>query len=460
MATEPVVLDAERRQIRLLTFEFNERKEIQGRFKVVSLNQPPRYTALSYLWGSEPPDRVIWIDSRPFLVRPGLFAYIELATEGTIGQGIFIDAICINQDNAAEKTSQIALMGSLYTLAFEVTVWFGDGSPWLPSLVQQYPAIVDPVVLRSCLLKGSTEDLTAQDVGKIGMTVWYYLVENVYWSRLWTAQEFVVSNELVFRIGRLKLNVRSWMAVLETLMSRDEATRMRQSERSMKFVAGRIAHADSGQLHKGSLFQPILRFAEQECFVPRDRLFGLLGLCKSGIVADYSAPMIKLYIKTLSEGLQDLRSIYRDADLRHNLQVFTASLLRSLGMRLEHPAVILVTLLVFDPKTEATHDNIKQLFAYTGDLWHHPQLKELLQCREVLEFVCRLQTRAAFRTFCRGLRENGRVIGPEGESRTFVEWVEYVDQVLGQLTYCQKGSDDRAYEDEPLTAHPRWRELF
>ncbi|KAK5732457.1 hypothetical protein LTR17_010513 [Elasticomyces elasticus] len=205
------VLNAEERQIRLLTFRYNDRGQISGHFKVVSLNQPVKYTALSYVWGSESPDCHIWVNLRPFLVRPGLFAYPQLAAaEKTIGHGIFIDAICINQEDTVERSIQVALMGSLYEQAFEVTVWFGEESHWLPELVDTSPAILDPAVLRSCLLREATDNLTAQDTLAITAIVRVYLLDHAYWDRVWTAQEFMLPNQLVLRLGLLKFDVASW----------------------------------------------------------------------------------------------------------------------------------------------------------------------------------------------------------------------------------------------------------
>lgn len=41
---------------------------------------------------------------------------------------LWADAICINQHDLAERSTQVALMGDIYQTANSVTVWLGDAS--------------------------------------------------------------------------------------------------------------------------------------------------------------------------------------------------------------------------------------------------------------------------------------------------------------------------------------------
>lgn len=119
-------LDAEKRQIRLLTVEKTVSEELACDLTVVSLNDDFEYSALSYVWGIEEPTCPVHVSDQLFLIRPNLYAYLQLAAkEQTRGRGIFVDAICVNQNDIAEKSSQVALMSLVYRGASEVTVWFG-----------------------------------------------------------------------------------------------------------------------------------------------------------------------------------------------------------------------------------------------------------------------------------------------------------------------------------------------
>ena len=66
------------------------------------------YIALSYVWGNEEADKEIFIDGKPFKIRPNLFDFLnfrrkKMAKAQPALRPVFIDALCINQSNIAER---------------------------------------------------------------------------------------------------------------------------------------------------------------------------------------------------------------------------------------------------------------------------------------------------------------------------------------------------------------------
>ncbi|KAK0707170.1 heterokaryon incompatibility protein-domain-containing protein [Apiosordaria backusii] len=92
-------------------------------------NAPP-YAALSYCWGPPPNDRKVLCNQRAFFARPSLEASLKRLRAGfrpgQIEEWIWADALCINQQDNAEKHSQIHLMERIYTRASTVYVDLGD----------------------------------------------------------------------------------------------------------------------------------------------------------------------------------------------------------------------------------------------------------------------------------------------------------------------------------------------
>ncbi|KAF2028084.1 hypothetical protein EK21DRAFT_26172, partial [Setomelanomma holmii] len=86
------------------------------------------FHALSYVWGPRAKRLPITLNNKRFLVQQNLYSALPYLTvccmQGT-RQMIWIDAICINQENVEEKAAQIALMSSIYRQAQSVWVWFG-----------------------------------------------------------------------------------------------------------------------------------------------------------------------------------------------------------------------------------------------------------------------------------------------------------------------------------------------
>lgn len=101
----------------------------------VPLRTPKQFTALSYVWGSAQDTLPLHISPHadPIPVTRNLHSAIaRLARQrrGLAGGGggcyLWVDALCINQEDTAEKNAQVALMGRIYALAQEVLVWLGN----------------------------------------------------------------------------------------------------------------------------------------------------------------------------------------------------------------------------------------------------------------------------------------------------------------------------------------------
>ena len=91
------------------------------------------YEALSYHWGSgEASFKVkIYTEGFPgfFRVRPNLHAALNQLRLPDRPRRLWIDAICINQDDSDEKNAQVSLMADVYSKAQSVCVWLGEASP-------------------------------------------------------------------------------------------------------------------------------------------------------------------------------------------------------------------------------------------------------------------------------------------------------------------------------------------
>jgi Heterokaryon incompatibility protein (HET) len=103
---------------------------IEGSFSVVDLDQRPPFTALSYVWGTKsvPPKTISCGGSTVSATDNCYSALVHLRRKLSIFT-IWVDAVCIDQDNADEKSQQIPLMGEIYSHAQTVYVWLREGTP-------------------------------------------------------------------------------------------------------------------------------------------------------------------------------------------------------------------------------------------------------------------------------------------------------------------------------------------
>jgi hypothetical protein len=94
--------------------------------------EPDTYVAMSYAWGPPEPTAQIIVNGKTVLVRAnleaGLRQFRTMEYFRLMGK-IWIDALCINQADDAEKAKQIPMMASIYSNAADVVVWLGPEEP-------------------------------------------------------------------------------------------------------------------------------------------------------------------------------------------------------------------------------------------------------------------------------------------------------------------------------------------
>jgi len=83
------------------------------------------YESLSYAWSSVQKPCRIFIDRHSFSVGANLHAALVQLRDGYVERTLWVDAICIQQDDIVEKADQIELMPRIYAKATRTIVWLG-----------------------------------------------------------------------------------------------------------------------------------------------------------------------------------------------------------------------------------------------------------------------------------------------------------------------------------------------
>ncbi|KUJ17731.1 HET-domain-containing protein [Mollisia scopiformis] len=115
------------RSIRLIMIKPVKRltSDIECELVHVKFGDKPNYEALSYAWGSDLTTRAIKINGKTLLVRESLWKVLAKLRHRDEPRCLWVDAICINQSDIAEKNSQVRLMPHIYRKATTVIVWLG-----------------------------------------------------------------------------------------------------------------------------------------------------------------------------------------------------------------------------------------------------------------------------------------------------------------------------------------------
>nr|POE74659.1 heterokaryon incompatibility protein 6, or allele [Quercus suber] len=92
-----------------------------------SSDRPRRqYKCLSYNWGTNIRDAAILCDGYRFPVTENLLKALRSLRRPKTNLLIWIDQICINQDDLPERSQQVEIMKSIFSQAKEVIVWLGE----------------------------------------------------------------------------------------------------------------------------------------------------------------------------------------------------------------------------------------------------------------------------------------------------------------------------------------------
>lgn len=175
------------KQTRVLRVQYDAAlRRLSGTLQVIDLNSKPQYDALSYYWG--PPGgrrKLIHIDGEAVLISPSLYAFLR--RYGTKSeQTVWVDALCINQNDVEERNQQVSIMDSIYRGAAVVHVWLGKGDS------------DTDLALTCCQRWHQTERLESEkplktaDVERIASSL-LQIATRPYWRRVWIVQEVALA---------------------------------------------------------------------------------------------------------------------------------------------------------------------------------------------------------------------------------------------------------------------------
>ncbi len=86
------------------------------------------YEALSYVWGSPKKPQVLFIDDDYIRITENLHAALQRLRDPSLPRIIWIDAVCINQDDPGERAHQVKSMAKIYAKASRVVVWLEEAT--------------------------------------------------------------------------------------------------------------------------------------------------------------------------------------------------------------------------------------------------------------------------------------------------------------------------------------------
>ncbi|CAM1507896.1 Fc.00g047440.m01.CDS01 [Cosmosporella sp. VM-42] len=206
-------LSPEQHDIRLLVLEAAQESTdpLKARLMPASLDDNPEYNALSYVWGGpEKPSR-LEISFKNSHTEVAITKNLQLALERlrpvNNSLTIWIDAVCINQNDISERNCQVAMMGLIYRSATRVVAFFheGAGNEDITAHAIDFIQAVSAQPthhLMPTLDPHIDESLQNKDSG-VGALLMFFKTD--WWHRVWTVQEAILAVSLRIVYGSREL---------------------------------------------------------------------------------------------------------------------------------------------------------------------------------------------------------------------------------------------------------------
>ncbi|KAF5667679.1 heterokaryon incompatibility protein [Fusarium circinatum] len=117
--------DLESAGFRLVVLEKGSQSQVQCRLYQSHLDDINFYEALSYAWeGQDKPHEII-VDGKYLSITASLNDALFHLRRPDEDRVLWIDALCINQNNIKERGHQVSRMGEIYKKAEKVVIWLG-----------------------------------------------------------------------------------------------------------------------------------------------------------------------------------------------------------------------------------------------------------------------------------------------------------------------------------------------
>ncbi|KAF2171698.1 hypothetical protein M409DRAFT_17935 [Zasmidium cellare ATCC 36951] len=263
----------------------------------------PHFQAISYTWGDPHDQRQILVNGNPVLVRKNCHYALWQARLHHEGH-IWIDSVCINQEDPQEKGSQVSIMARIFASATKTVACIGpqtDHSRFLFDLCRESDELETTTMgtLEPQEAEYRAKDwLASKDLDRICESISKF-GNRPYWSRLWIVQELHAATTISFCCGEDTMEwdiMRKLQAIYDFLKQKDVSPKVAYDIEATPMInLIRILNNIGGIGTRGLL----TRLWKLECEDKRDRVYGILSMVEwpsacAPIVPDYQKDAVQL----------------------------------------------------------------------------------------------------------------------------------------------------------------------
>jgi hypothetical protein len=271
-------------EIRLVVlFPGQESDDIHCDLIHVNLDDQPVYEAVSYTWatdGDASLSQSIQCQRHTLGVTKNCEAVLRYLRRQGRNRLLWIDAICINQADTAERNHQVKAMASIYSSASQVLAYLGPVSKAHRQAIHR---------VMGYLGDSSTGSyLNAIFVGRVNVEIF---LSQPYFDRVWVLQEISLARLVTLIAGDREIQ---WNAITVEKIIRLCAAIRTPALSIFQWVP-------SSRPEENDLLYTLHKSRNCSSSDPRDKVFGVLGLARfekaSGLLVDYTLTPAEVFTR-------------------------------------------------------------------------------------------------------------------------------------------------------------------
>ncbi|KAI0867775.1 hypothetical protein GGS24DRAFT_484527 [Hypoxylon argillaceum] len=293
------------RLIRLLRLiPTSQTHSIRCHIKHVDLKEQPKFDALSYTWGpptqagsgysdGDIPKKGIICNGNELLVTENLFqCLLQLDADKYYDRDLWVDAICVNQEDTDELCQQVSIMADIFRSAETVIVWLGEADSFTKpahDLIHSFDQLTESNINSIQFYADRDERDSVSLIPNSSPAHWRAVVRlfgRRWFKRAWVVQEIVLAQrtkvvcgsydfkwDAMIKVSHV-LATQNWANTFKsqfddwdtTLLSYKNPTKLQAIKKDMKGRRDKV------------LLHALIRCRSFEALKDHDKIYSVLGL--------------------------------------------------------------------------------------------------------------------------------------------------------------------------------------
>lgn len=300
--------------------------DLEGDLMHLPLHATGSFEALSYTWGTRSIEQSIYVAGKRISITPNCAGAIRSLRHRNRVRVLWIDAICINQNDSHERAEQVGMMVEIYARAERTVVYLGAGDNTVHVLRNKAQINPGSGIGSQLGQHDQIEDAKAR------------LLARDWFHRRWIIQEVLLSRDIIVQVGSHEFtwaeleildtgkeievtqlakkylhpcslsttqapNGQDWdpkaKAAWEEMFEQGEVVSMAKQRESTANLqrANKYRSPHTGFLMPPQLFDVLCNTSDFGCKEHRDRVFSIMSLfaTKSDILLDHTCNEQDIY---------------------------------------------------------------------------------------------------------------------------------------------------------------------